>query len=360
MPMKKIIHVDMDAFYASVEIRENPSLLGKPVVVGGSPNSRGVVCAASYEARKYGVRSAIPCSLAKRLCPEAIFVYPNFPLYSSISQEIRAIFHSVTDLVEPLSLDEAYLDVTCNHFQESIATKLAEQIQRTIFQETNLTASCGVSYNKFLAKIASDWRKPNGIFVIRPKDAPKFLLELPIGKFYGVGKVTETKMKSLGIHKGKDLYLWNRDDLVFHFGKVGAFYYDIVRGVDNRNVNPTRERKSLGIEDTFSQDSKDANFLETKIESLVDGLEQRRLKRDIRGRSLTVKIKYSNFTVKSMTRTYTSWLEQKEEITSIAKDLFFQVWDHATSLRLLGIALGNLDRDNQDEDSPSLFDQMEV
>lgn len=349
----------MDAFYASVEIRENPSLRGKPVVVGGSPNSRGVVCAASYEARKFGVRSAIPCSMAKRLCPEAIFVSPNFPLYVSISQEIREIFYSVTDLVEPLSLDEAYLDVTSNHFQEAIATKLAEDIQTKIFQTTNLTASCGVSYNKFLAKIASDWKKPNGIFVIRPNDASKFLHELTIGKFYGVGKVTEAKMKSLGIHNGKDLYMWNRDDLIFHFGKAGSFYFDIVRGVDNRNVNPTRERKSLGIEDTFSEDTKDHGFLESKLDSLVDGLEQRRLKRDIRGRSLTVKIKYSDFTVKSMTRTYPSWLEQKEEILSIAKDLFSQVWNQTTSLRLLGIALGNLDRENLEESEPSLFDQIE-
>nr|AID56286.1 DNA polymerase IV [Leptospira sp. GIMC2001] len=353
--MYKIIHVDMDAFYASVEVRENPALRGKPVVVGGSPNSRGVVCAASYEARKFGVRSAIPCSMAKRLCPEAIFVYPNFPLYVSISKEIQSIFYDYTDIVEPLSLDEAYLDVTENKIGNPSATRIAEEIKIRIKEKTNLTASCGVAYNKFLAKIASDWKKPDGIFVIRPGEGSSFLAELPIGKFHGVGKVTEEKMKRMGIHKGNDLLPFSREEMIHRFGKVGNFYYDIVRGNDYRVVSASRERKSLGIEDTFSKDSNDSEFLILELEKLADGLCKRMESKDIRGRSITVKIKYSDFTVKSMTRSYSYWLDNQEEICNISKELFFQLWDGKGSLRLLGLSLTNLERDQVDEEEPSLF-----
>jgi DNA polymerase-4 len=348
----------MDAFYASVEIRENPELRGKPVVVGGSPESRGVVCAASYEARKFGVRSAIPCSLAKRLCPDAIFVYPNFSLYTEVSRTIRSIFYRYTDLVEPLSLDEAYLDVTSNSLGETSATKIASLIKKEVLEETSLTISCGVSYNKFLAKIASDWKKPDGLFVIRPEESHSFLQNLPIGKFYGVGKVTEKKMKDLGIHSGKELLEWKREDLIRIFGKAGAFYFDIVRGLDQRSVNPQRERKSIGVEDTFSQDSKDQELLISELDRLVDKLWTRMEAKSILGRSLSIKCKYSNFQIKSSTRTLASLIESPEEIRRLAREMFLQTWDHTGSIRLLGISISNLRGEEDmevDSEQPSLF-----
>ncbi len=345
----------MDAFYASVEIRENPSLKGKPVVVGGSPNSRGVVCAASYEARKFGVRSAIPCSMAQRLCPQAVFVSPNFSLYSSISREIHEIFHDYSDMVEPLSLDEAFIDVTENKVKNPSATLIAKEIQKKIFMKTQLTASCGVSYNKFLAKIASDWRKPNGIFVIRPEEAQPFLEQLEIGKFFGVGKVTEKKMNEDGIFIGQDLLKRSREELLIKYGKQGSFYYDIVRGIDKRLVNSSRERKSLGIEDTFSVDSNDRSYLNSQLDILVDGLIRRMEAKDIRGRSLTVKVKFSDFSVKSMTRTFSYWLEQADVIRNISRELFLQLWNNNQSLRLIGLSLGNLETDHFEDSEPSLF-----
>ncbi|MCC5815735.1 MAG: DNA polymerase IV [Leptospira sp.] len=353
--MRKIIHADMDAFYASVEIRENPSLRGKPIVVGGSPESRGVVCAASYEARKYGVRSAIPCSMAKRLCPSAIFIYPNFSLYKEASIQIHEIFSEFTDLIEPLSLDEAYLDVTENKISEPFATEIAKAIKIRVKKETELTISCGVSYNKFLAKIASDWKKPDGLFVIRPEQAEEFLDELPIGKFHGIGKVTEKKMIHLGIKNGKDLKKMNLWELEKYFGKTGKFYYNIVRGIDNREVNSYRERKSLGIEDTFSIDSQDADFLEKELNKLASGLFLRMEKNEIRGRTLTVKLKYSDFTVKTISRTFSHWIENEDEISEISCELFYSGWEADKSIRLLGISIGNLEREEEAENQPMLF-----
>lgn len=352
---RKIIHADMDAFYASVEIRENPSLKGKPVVVGGSPDSRGVVCAASYEARKFGVRSAIPCSVAKRLCPSAVFLYPNFPLYKSVSDQIRGIFLEYTDLVEPLSLDEAYLDVTENKISETSATRIAEAIKKNVREQVGLTVSCGVSYNKFLAKIASDWKKPDGLFVIRPQEASGFLENLPIGKFYGVGKVTEAKMKSLGVHTGRDLLGLSKLEMVGHFGKAGSFYYEIVRGIDRRRVNPHHERKSVAIEDTFSRDTAIQAELLDRIRELADGLAGRIQKNSAQGRSLTVKIKYSDFLLKTKTITLPHWIVAGEEIQKLGSELFLQAWDGKTPVRLLGLSLSNLNREEGEDSQLRLF-----
>ncbi|MCH8496286.1 MAG: DNA polymerase IV, partial [Balneolales bacterium] len=252
--MKKIIHVDMDAFYASVEQRDDPSLVGRPVIVGGSPQSRGVVATCSYEARKFGVHSAMPTSQAYRLCPDGAFVYPRFDVYKEVSLQIRAIFDDYTDLVEPLSLDEAYLDVTVNKKENPSATLIAREIQSRVFDEVGLTCSAGVAANKFLAKVASGYKKPSGITVITPEKAEAFINQLPIGKFHGVGAATEKKMLELGIANGADLRERDEVDLVRHFGKSGHFYYRIAHGIDERDVKPNRIRKSVGAENTYSED----------------------------------------------------------------------------------------------------------
>jgi len=251
---RKIIHVDMDAFYASVEQRDDPSLCGKPVIVGGSPDSRGVVAACSYESRAFGVHSAMPASEARRRCPQAIFLRPRFSVYRQVSSEIQAIFRRHTDLVEPLSLDEAYLDATDVLTHGGSATLLARELKEQIKSQTGLTASAGVSYNKFLAKVASDIDKPDGLFVIRPEQGPQFVAELPVRKFFGIGRATEAKMKRLGIRTGADLRQWELDALIDHFGKAGNFYYHIARGMDDRPVRSRRVRKSLSSETTFPED----------------------------------------------------------------------------------------------------------
>ena len=244
----------MDAFFASVEQRDNPDLRGKPVIVGGRPDSRGVVAACSYEARKFGVHSAMPCARAARLCPRAVFTSPRMGRYKEISSQVIAIFHDYTDLVEPLSLDEAFLDLTHNHFHESSASILAQQIRKQIFCTTGLTASSGVSCNKFLAKVASAMNKPDGITVIRPSEALSFLSTLPIGKFYGVGKATEARMERIGVKMGGDLLRFSREELTLHFGKFGEYFYSICRGIDLRPVKSNRVRKSIGSETTMAQD----------------------------------------------------------------------------------------------------------
>jgi DNA polymerase IV len=266
---RKIIHIDMDAFYASVEQRDNPDLRGKPVAVGGS-RERGVVAAASYEARKFGVRSAMPSVTAKRKCPELIFVRPRFDVYRAISHQIRAIFAEYTPLIEPLSLDEAYLDVTENLKAMPSATKIAEQIRARIRAETGLTASAGVSYNKFLAKMASDERKPDGLFVITPKQGQAFVESLPVGKFHGIGPVTAAKMEGLGIHNGADLRNQTLEFLQQHFGKVGPYYFSLARGVDERPVCADRVRKSIGAETTFHADLFAAEEARNALEPLID------------------------------------------------------------------------------------------
>ena len=265
MPQRKIIHIDMDAFYASVEQRDNPEYRNKPLIVGGKPNSRGVVAACSYEARKFGIHSAMPCSQAYRLCPSAIFVRPRFEAYREVSSQIREIFWQYASEVEPLSLDEAYLDVTYTAEYKGSATLIAKAIKREILKETNLIASAGVSYNKFLAKIASDMDKPDGLYVIKPEQGEDFVANLPIGKFFGIGPATEKKMKKAGINNGKDLRAWPLEKLIKTFGKTGNYYYNIARAIDHRPVRSKRIRKSLGKETTFSNDIYSVDELLNKL-----------------------------------------------------------------------------------------------
>jgi len=292
---RKIIHVDMDAFFASVEQRDNPEFIGKPLIVGGQPNSRGVVAACSYEARKFGIHSAMPCSRAYRLCPQAIFVPPRIEAYREVSEKIREIFWRYASEVEPLSLDEAYLDVTYTEDFGGSATRIAQAIKRDILQETNLVASAGVSYNKFLAKIASDMEKPDGLYVIKPEQGIAFVANLAIGKFHGIGPATEKKMKSLAIETGSDLRQWTEIDLVDKFGKAGRYYFNIARGIDHRPVRSSRIRKSLGKETTFSEDILDTAQLIQQLETLVDLVFTRLDSAQLSAKTLTVKVKYSNF-----------------------------------------------------------------
>ncbi|MGB0178269.1 MAG: DNA polymerase IV, partial [Owenweeksia sp.] len=302
--IRKIIHVDMDAFYASVEQRDNPDLRGKPVAVGGS-RERGVVAAASYEARKYGVRSAMPSSLAYRKCPDIIFVRSDFEKYRSVSRQIRSIFFEYTDLVEPLSLDEAYLDVTENKKGIETATRIAREIRQRIYEETHLTASAGISINKFLAKVASDINKPNGQKTIMPDRVIAFLEDLPIQKFYGIGAKTAEKMKRLGIHHGKDLKKWDLPLLIREFGKSGQHYFNIVRGLQKSRVKPDRIRKSLGAERTFSRDLKSADDMKEALEDIMSKLQQRIEATHTAGKTVTLKLKYFDFEQHTRSFTFT-------------------------------------------------------
>lgn len=343
--VRKIIHVDMDAFYAAVEQRDNPALQGKPVIVGGAPESRGVVSTCSYEARKFGVRSAMPTRTAYRLCPSGIFVRPRFEVYKHVSMQIREIFHSYTDLVEPLSLDEAFLDVTENKMGIPLATEVAKRIREDIYNRTGLTASAGVSFNKFLAKVASDFHKPNGMTVVTPKRAAVFLERLPIGRFFGVGKVTEEKMHRLGIHNGADLKKETKEYLTRHFGKAGGFYYNIVRGLDNRPVNPHRIRKSVGKERTLSRDTADGKEIMDILQTIAGSLETYLEKHEITGRTVTLKVKYFDF--RSITRSITlpEPVSGAAEIMSHIPVLLEKTDAGAVKVRLLGISLSSLNTD---------------
>ena len=340
--IRKIIHVDMDAFYASVEQRDNPELRGKPVIVGGPPKSRGVVATCSYEARKYGIHSAMPSSTAYRLCPQAIFIRPRFDVYEKISGQIREIFHEYTDLVEPLSLDEAFLDVTENKKGIPLAMEVARELLKKIYQKTGLTASAGVSFNKFLAKVASDVNKPHGLTVITPKKAAQFIDLLPIGKFYGVGKVTEKKMHSLGIKTGADLRKVPEEELIEHFGKVGRFYYQIVRGIDDREVTPHYTRKSISQEITLDKDINDRRQMEHILENMARSLEEYLEEKHIKGRTITLKVKYYNF--KSITRSITipEPVNNAAMIMKYAAVLLDKTDAGKIKVRLLGIGLSNL------------------
>lgn len=338
--MRKIIHIDMDAFFAAVEQRDNPQLRGKPVAVGGS-GRRGVVASASYEARRFGVRSAMPGSVALRLCPELIFVKPRFEVYKAVSQQIRAIFWSYTDLVEPLSLDEAYLDVTANLRQLPSATATAEAIRREILATTQLTASAGVSFNKFLAKIASDLNKPNGIKVIRPAEAPDFIANLPIEKFHGVGKVTAQKMHQLGIKTGQDLLRFGEPELLQRFGKAGAHYYRIVRANDERPVNPHRERKSLGAERTFAEDLSDLATLQARLVDLADLVFERLAHSGQQGRTVTLKLKTADFRLFTRRTTLTKPPTTAAELAAIGCQLLEANHPQFGPIRLLGLTISN-------------------
>lgn len=331
----------MDAFFASVEQRDNPALRGKPVVVGGSPNSRGVVAAASYEARKYGIHSAMPCITAYRLCPEAIFVPHRFDAYKEASRIIRGIFHEYTSLVEPLSLDEAFLDVTQPLQGPPSATLIAREIKQKITDATQLTASAGISYNKFLAKMASDLHKPDGISLIRPDQALEFTAALPIHKFFGIGAKTAEKMKKLGIHTGADLRERSREELIRRFGKVGSYYYRISRGEDSRRVNPHRETKSISTEDTFREDLTDLDALNVKIDELSENLFRRCKKADLWGKTVTLKVKYHDFANATRSQSFSNPVTELNEIAATAKLLLTRTEAGKKAIRLLGVGVSN-------------------
>ncbi|MEM9680164.1 MAG: DNA polymerase IV, partial [Bacteroidota bacterium] len=344
VPIRKIIHVDMDAFYASVEQMDNPELKGKPIAVGGS-EKRGVVSAASYEARKFGVRSAMSGLQAKRNCPDLIFVRPRFDRYSEISKKIRAIFYDYTDLVEPLSLDEAYLDVTQNKKGNPSATLIAEEIRERILKEVGLTASAGISINKFVAKVASDYNKPNGQKTVNPEDVLQFLEDLDIRKFYGVGKVTAEKMYQLGIFTGKDLKAKSLDYLDAKFGKSGRYYYYVVRGIHNSEVKPHRTRKSLAAERTFSANLSSEIFMLEKLEQIAQEVSRRLTKSKVAGKTVTLKIKYSDFTLQTRSKTLAYYISDTSMILETAKELLYQE-KLKNSVRLLGISMANLNTES--------------
>ncbi|WP_396194608.1 DNA polymerase IV [Flavobacterium sp.] len=337
---RKIIHIDMDAFYASVEQMDNPELKGKPLAVGGS-EIRGVVSAASYEARKFGVRSAMSGIQAKRNCPDLIFVRPRFDRYKEISKKIRKIFHEYTDLVEPLSLDEAYLDVTQNKKGNPSATLIAQEIRQRIFEEVGLTASAGISVNKFVAKIASDYHKPNGQKTVNPEEVESFLENLDIKKFYGIGKVTTERMYHLGIFTGKDLKSKSKEFLEEHFSKSGLHFYHIVRGIHNSAVKPNRIAKSVAAEHTFNENLTSEIFMVEKLERIAGELENRLKKYNISGKTVTLKIKYSDFTTQTRSKTLPYFIADKGLLLETAKELLFQE-RMKESVRLLGISLNNL------------------
>lgn len=337
---RKIIHIDMDAFYASVEQMDHPELKGKPIAVGGS-EVRGVVSAASYEARKFGVRSAMSGVQAKRNCPDLIFVRPRFDRYKEISKKIRAIFHEYTDLVEPLSLDEAYLDVTQNKKGNPSATLIAQEIRMRIFEQTGLTASAGISINKFVAKIASDYNKPNGQKTVNPDEVEAFLEQLDIKKFYGIGKVTTERMYHLGIFTGKDLKSKSAAFLEEHFSKSGLHYYNIVRGIHNSQVKPNRTAKSVAAEHTFNENLTSEIFMLERLDQIATELEKRLKKHNISGKTVTLKIKYSDFTTQTRSKTLPYFISDKGLLLEAAKELLFQE-RLKESVRLLGISLNNL------------------
>ncbi|WP_207420846.1 DNA polymerase IV [Desertivirga brevis] len=340
VPHRKIIHIDMDAFYASVEQRDNPEYRGKPIAVGGSPEGRGgVVATASYEARRFGIRSAMSSKQAVRLCPHVIFVRPRFEVYKAVSQKIREIFYRYTDLIEPLSLDEAYLDVTEDKLGIGSALDIAKQIKDAIKEELQLSASAGVSINKFVAKIASDINKPDGLTFIGPSSIEAFMEKLPVEKFYGVGKVTAAKMMKLGLFYGSDLKALSETDLQKHFGKQGKFYYDIVRGIDNREVQTHRETKSLAAEDTFPYDLTTLEEMEEQLERIAQLVCERLRKKGLKGRTVTVKIKYSDFKQITRNRSLISPIDDLSTIASTAKELLSSTFSEDQKVRLLGISI---------------------
>jgi DNA polymerase-4 len=340
-PVRKIIHIDMDAFYASVEQRDNPELRGKPVAVGGSAE-RGVVAAASYEARKFGVRSAMPSVTAKRQCPDLIFVRPRFEVYKAISRQIRDIFAEHTPIIEPLSLDEAYLDVTENLQGIPLARDIALRIREKIKAETGLNASAGISYNKFLAKLASDHRKPNGQFVIAPEMGPAFVETLPVGKFHGIGPATAAKMNSLGLFTGLDIRNQTLEFMNANFGKSGAYYYWISRGVDERPVRANRIRKSIGAENTFSTDLAEYDALAAELRPLVDKVWRHCEATGNRGRTVTLKIKFADFEIITRSRSVLAAVRGRDDLERLACGLLEAEMPLGKRVRLLGVSLSAL------------------
>lgn len=355
---RKIIHIDMDAFYASVEQLDNPDLRGKPIAVGGGED-RGVVSAASYEARKFGVRSAMSGIIAKRNCPQLIFVKPRFDRYKEISKKIHKIFTEYTDLVEPLSLDEAYLDVTENKKGNPSASLIAKEIRQRIANELHLNASAGISNSKFVAKIASDINKPNGQKTIPPEEVLTFLEELPIEKFYGVGKVTTQKMYSLGIFYGKDLKEKTEEYLVEHFKNSGSYYYKIVRGLHQSKVKPNRIRKSVAAEHTFTKNLTSEVFMLQKLKVIANELESRLIRSKVSGKTVTLKIKYSDFSTQTRSKTLPYFVKDKAILLATVEELLYQ--DKVLeSVRLLGISVTNLNNAQKDMDEKPIAVQLKL
>lgn len=346
--MRWILHIDMDAFFASVEQRDHPELRGVPVSVGGSPAGRGVVAAASYEARAFGVRSAMAAAQAIKLCPHLKFVKPRFEIYKTVSQQVREIFEQVTDLIEPLSLDEAYLDIS-EHPGAAEPDQLAQDIRDQIFRQTQCTASAGIAPNKFLAKVASDMHKPNGQFMIRPEDAAAFVETLPIRKFYGIGPATEKRMLELGIQRGADLKAMSKAELVQAFGKSGNYYYNISRGLDDRPVKSERIRKSVSVEDTFFDDLKHVLVIRQELFKVCQSLEKRIERAGVKGKTVSLKIRYSDFETRSHQISLNEAVSSCDEIWPIAKSLLEQSQYRHRSVRLLGLGISHLiEQDSQD------------
>ena len=359
LPQRKIIHVDMDAFYASVEQHDNPELRGKPIAVGGG--QYGVVAAASYEARKFGIRSAMPGRMALEKCPHLIVVKPRFQRYKEISQQIRTIFYEYTDLVEPLSLDEAYLDVTDNKKGIESANDIARAIRQRIFEETGLTASAGISVNKFLAKVASDYNKPNGQKTIHPTQIIEFMEELPIEKFYGIGKVTANKMHEMHIFKGADLKKKSLEELIHLFGKSGNYYYNVVRGIHKSEVKPHRIQKSVAVEETFWENLLDEDSVFKQLQLISEELETRLAKKEIKGKSLTLKIKYKDFTQYTRSKTQEVYFAGATDFFETAQKLW-ELRPFDKPVRLLGLSLSNLNTQEKKQISVQLkipFEEFE-
>ncbi|ETX13563.1 DNA polymerase IV [Roseivivax halodurans JCM 10272] len=355
-PLRKIIHVDMDAFFASVEQRDNPELRGRPVAVGRG-KARGVVAAASYEARRFGVKSAMPSLRAARACPDLVFVAPRFEVYRAVSAQIHAIFSDYTDLIEPLSLDEAYLDVSEACAQGATATGIAEEIRARILETTRLTGSAGVSYNKFLAKLASDQQKPNGLTVIRPGRAEAFVASLPVGRFHGVGPVTEARMKSLGIETGADLQALDMDALRRHFGSSAEHYHLISRGIDERPVRAHRERKSVGAETTFETDRFDLALAQGDLGPIAEKVARRAEEKGVAGYTVTLKIKFADFEQITRQRTLPEPVRAAADLARIAGHLLEEQHPFRGPVRLLGISLSGLEAETDSAPAqPSLFD----
>ena len=336
---RKIIHIDMDAFYASVEQRDFPEYRGKPIVVGGKPDSRGVVATASYEARVYGIKSAMTCHKAYQLCPTAIFVYPRFDAYSAVSKGIREIFSRYTDLIEPLSLDEAYLDVTEDKLGIGSAIDIAKSIKDAIKNELNLTASAGVSINKFVAKIASDMNKPDGLTFIGPSKIKAFMEKLPVERFFGIGKVTAARMKAMQINTGADLKKLKEDQLIAQFGKSGKFYYKVVRGIDDRPVRANRASKSVGAEDTLKEDTNDAGVMHNLLGQISATVADRLQKQQLKGKTITLKIKFADFKQITRSRSFLATISDAKTIYQEAIKLLEESEIGTTQVRLLGITL---------------------
>lgn len=342
-PVRKIIHIDMDAFYASVEQRDEPALRGRPVAVGGAPEGRGVVAAASYEARRFGVRSAMASAHALRLCPELVFLRPRFAAYRAISQEIRAIFHAFTEVIEPLSLDEAYLDVTGTSACDGSATRIAQAIKAQVREQTGLTASAGVSYNKFLAKLASDQDKPDGLFVVEPDRGADFVADLAVTRFHGIGPATAARMEALGIRTGADLRAWTPTDLAAHFGRAGERYYGLARGVDERPVEASRIRKSVGQENTFAQDLTALADMDAELERLAGQVATRLDELGRAGRTLTVKVRYADFSLVTRSVTRAQGFARFEDLRPALPALLRRACHEGDAVRLLGVTVSNLD-----------------